>query len=55
VRGMDITVCTTANTDAEGQAMLAAFGFPFRSAAAEPGVVVEPVRRQRRSAVRRSR
>ena len=29
-RGMDITIVTTARTDAEGRALLAAFGFPFR-------------------------
>ena len=29
-RGMDITFVTTANTDAEGKALLDAFGFPFR-------------------------
>ena len=29
-RGMDITIVTTANTDAEGRALLDAFGFPFR-------------------------
>ena len=29
-RGMDITIVTTARTDAEGKALLAAFGFPFR-------------------------
>ncbi len=29
-RGMNITICTTAKTDAEGRALLAAFGFPFR-------------------------
>ena len=29
-RGMDITICTTARTDDEGRAFLAAFGFPFR-------------------------
>ena len=29
-RGMDITICTTARTDAEGRAFLSAFGFPFR-------------------------
>jgi large subunit ribosomal protein L5 len=28
--GMDITVCTTAQTDAEARALLAAFNFPFR-------------------------
>jgi len=30
VRGMDITIGTTARTDAEGRAFLVAFGFPFR-------------------------
>lgn len=30
VRGMDITLVTTAETDAEGKALLDAFGFPFR-------------------------
>jgi large subunit ribosomal protein L5 len=29
-RGMDITIVTTARTDEEGRAFLAAFGFPFR-------------------------
>ena len=29
-RGMDITIVTTARTDAEGKALLDAFGFPFR-------------------------
>ena len=29
-RGMDITIVTTARTDAEGLALLTAFGFPFR-------------------------
>ena len=29
-RGMDITIVTTARTDAEGKALLAAFAFPFR-------------------------
>jgi large subunit ribosomal protein L5 len=29
-RGMDITIVTTANTDAEGKALLDAFGFPFK-------------------------
>ena len=31
VWGMDITVCTTARTDDEARALLAAFNFPFRS------------------------
>lgn len=30
VRGMNITICTSAKTDAEGKALLDAFGFPFR-------------------------
>jgi large subunit ribosomal protein L5 len=30
VRGMDITIVTTATTDDEGRALLAALGFPFR-------------------------
>ena len=29
-RGLDITIVTTARTDAEGKALLDAFGFPFR-------------------------
>jgi len=29
-RGMDITIVTTARTDAEGRALLDTFGFPFR-------------------------
>ncbi len=29
-RGMNITICTSAKTDAEGKALLDAFGFPFR-------------------------
>ena len=29
-RGMDITIVTTARTDAEGKALLVAFGFPFK-------------------------
>lgn len=32
VRGMDITIVTTARNDAEGKALLDAFGFPFRQA-----------------------
>jgi large subunit ribosomal protein L5 len=30
VRGMDITIVTTARTNAQGKALLDAFGFPFR-------------------------
>ena len=29
-RGMDIVIVTTARSDAEGRALLAAFGFPFK-------------------------
>ena len=29
-RGMDISIVTTARTDAEGKALLSAFGFPFK-------------------------
>ena len=29
-RGFDISIVTTARTDAEGRAFLTAFGFPFR-------------------------
>jgi large subunit ribosomal protein L5 len=32
VRGMDITVVTTAKTDEEGRALLKALGFPFKTA-----------------------
>ena len=31
IRGMNITICTTAKTDEEGQALLAAMGMPFRT------------------------
>jgi large subunit ribosomal protein L5 len=31
VRGMDITITTTAKTDEEAKALLAAFNFPFRN------------------------
>jgi large subunit ribosomal protein L5 len=34
VRGMDITIVTTADTDDEGRALLRALGFPFRGAPA---------------------
>lgn len=30
VRGMDITIVTTAETDEEGRVLLSAFGFPFK-------------------------
>ena len=31
IRGMNITITTTAKTDAEAKALLSAFKFPFRS------------------------
>jgi len=30
IRGMDITICTTAETNQDARALLDAFGFPFR-------------------------
>ena len=36
VRGMDITICTTAADDAGAKAFLDAFGFPFRRPVATP-------------------
>ena len=33
VRGLDITITTTAKTDAEGRALLEAFNYPFRTQA----------------------
>jgi len=53
VRGMDITICTTARTDDEARALLAAFGFPFRTGEITPGLL-EPQKRSRRP-VRRGR
>jgi large subunit ribosomal protein L5 len=47
VRGMDITICTTAGTDAEARALMAAFGFPFRTGEPIPGLI-EPTKRSRR-------
>jgi len=35
VRGMDITIVTTANSNDEGKALLDAFGFPFRKQAVQ--------------------
>jgi large subunit ribosomal protein L5 len=31
IRGMDISIITTANTDSEGRALLKEMGMPFRS------------------------
>jgi large subunit ribosomal protein L5 len=51
VRGMDITICTTARTDDEAKALLAAFGFPFRTGAeTTPGLIETPKKRARRPA-----
>src|SRR5207237_1705682 len=52
-RGMDITIVTTGATDDQGRALLAAFGFPFRSATEAPIGMAEP-RRRRARPVRRS-
>ena len=38
VRGMDITICTTASDDDGGRAFLEAFGFPFRRQSQQVGV-----------------
>ena len=35
-RGMDITIVTTARNDAEGKALLDAFGFPFAKGRSKP-------------------
>ena len=35
VRGMDITIVTTAKTDDQGRALLRALGFPFRREAGQ--------------------
>lgn len=37
LRGMDITITTTAKTDEEGRALMAAFKFPFKNAGAKNG------------------
>jgi large subunit ribosomal protein L5 len=51
VRGMDITICTSARTDAEARALMAAFGFPFRTGEPIPSLI-EPTKRSRRPARR---
>ena len=48
VRGMDITICTSARTDDEARALMAAFGFPFRTGEALPGLIETPKKRSRR-------
>jgi len=37
LRGLDITITTTAKTDEEGRALMAAFKFPFKNAGAKNG------------------
>ena len=45
VRGMDITIVTSADTDAAGRALLDAFGFPFKRG--EDAVATPPKRKSR--------
>ncbi len=45
VRGMDITIVTTATSDEHGSALLDAFGFPFRRGD-QPGEVLGTTRRR---------
>jgi large subunit ribosomal protein L5 len=54
VRGMDITICTSGRTNDQGRALLAAFGFPFRTGEPIPGLI-EPTKRSRRPARRGGR
>jgi large subunit ribosomal protein L5 len=37
IKGMNISIVTTANTDAEGRALLAHLGMPFKQAVQTPG------------------
>jgi large subunit ribosomal protein L5 len=46
LRGMDITIVTTATNDAAGKALLDAFGFPFRTGA-DPAAAAMPARGKR--------
>jgi large subunit ribosomal protein L5 len=48
VRGMDITICTSARTDDEARALLSAFGFPFRTGETIPGLIETPKKRSGR-------
>ena len=48
-RGMDITIVTTAETDAAGKALLDAFGFPFKKG---EDAMVKPKKAKRRGPVR---
>ena len=49
VRGMHITIVTTATDDAAGKALLEAYGFPFKKGA---DAAATPTRRKRRGPVR---
>ncbi len=40
IHGMDINICTTADTDEEAMALLKGFGFPFRKRGVEEGEMV---------------
>jgi large subunit ribosomal protein L5 len=53
-RGMDITIVTTATSDAAGKALLDAFGFPFRQAD-DPNAAAPKLRRRNRGPVRGKR
>src|SRR3569623_2314158 len=45
LRGMDITITTTAKTDEEGRALLAAYSFPFRGSGPDYGQTVDDTAR----------
>jgi large subunit ribosomal protein L5 len=48
VRGMDITIVTTATTDEAGKALLDAYGFPFKREVDDSAVDLTPKRRSAR-------
>ena len=48
VRGMDITIVTTATTDEAGKALLDAYGFPFKREADDSSMDLTPKRRTAR-------
>ena len=52
MRGLDITFTTTANTDEEGRALLAAFNFPFKATEARTDVMAKKsmINRERKRA-----
>ena len=53
VRGMDVTIVTSAETDEQGKALLEAFGFPFTEGGLTHGQDVQEGRRPARPQVRR--